>query len=72
VVSDADLFAIISANEIPGSPQQVFNEPYCSDESKRCTQSIDVRVGKANNPVVSYDTSLLESVFWKKPPKKSH
>jgi Tfp pilus tip-associated adhesin PilY1 len=69
VVSDADLFTVISANEIPGSPQQIFNEPFCSDESKRCTQSIDVRVGKANNPAVSYDASFLENVFWKNPPK---
>ncbi|WP_022950708.1 VWA domain-containing protein [Leucothrix mucor] len=69
VVGDADLFTVISANEIPGSPQQIFNEPFCSDESRRCTQSIDVRVGKANNPAVSYDASFLENVFWKNPPK---
>lgn len=64
-VTDTDLFALVSANEIPGSPQLVFNSPYCADGE--CKHLVDIRVGKKNSAVTSYDSAHLESVFWTNP-----
>jgi len=68
-ITDSDLMAVVTANEIPGKPQRVFNKPSCSVDNK-CTQLVDIRVGKRNEALVTYDASLLESVFWTNPERK--
>ncbi len=65
VITDSDLMSIISENEIPGSPQQIFNEPVCTSGS--CSQIVDIRVGKKNSALEEHDVSKLESVFWTDP-----
>ncbi|RVU84036.1 VWA domain-containing protein [Leucothrix sargassi] len=67
VVNDSDLMLTISQNEIPGSPQLVFNEPVCTTDE--CSQLVDVRVGKRNSALENQDVSKLESVFWTDPEK---
>ena len=67
-IADNDLMAIVTANEIPGSPQRIFNKPVCTD--KECSQVVDIRVGKRNEALTEYDASLLESVFWTNPERK--
>ena len=67
-ITDNDLMSVVTANEIPGSPQRVFNKPVCKDQE--CTQMVDVRVGKRNEALSTYDASLLESVFWTNPKRK--
>jgi len=67
-ITDSDLMAVVTANEIPGKPQRVFNKPTCED--KECTQMVDIRVGKRNEALTTYDASLLESVFWTNPERK--
>lgn len=64
-ITDSDLFAVVSSNEIPGSPQRVFNDPIC--ENQECEQMVDIRVGKKSSPVTDYDSAFLESVFWTNP-----
>ena len=64
-ITDADLFTVIASNEIPGTPQRVFNVPQCVDES--CEQIVDIRVGKKNSPITDYDSAYLESIFWTAP-----
>ena len=64
-VTDTDAFIQVSANEIPGTPQLVFNSPYCADG--KCKHLIDIRVGKKNSATTSYDSAYLESVFWNNP-----
>ncbi|WP_158278794.1 PilC/PilY family type IV pilus protein [Leucothrix arctica] len=66
-ITDSDLMLIISENEIPGSPQQVFNEPVCTSDA--CSQFVDIRVGKKNSALEEHDVSKLESVFWTDPTK---
>ncbi len=67
-ITDSDLMSVVTANEIPGTPQRVFNKPSCTDTE--CKQLVDVRVGKRNSSLVTYDASLLESVFWTNPARK--
>ena len=67
-VTDSDVMTVVTANEIPGTPQRVFKKPTCKD--KECTQLVDVRVGKRKEALMSYDASLLESVFWTNPERK--
>lgn len=64
-VTDADLFTLVSSNEIPGTPQLVFNSPYCADG--KCQHLVDIRVGKKNSAVTNYNSDFLESVFWTNP-----
>lgn len=64
-IEDTDLYSIVTSNEIPGTPQRVFNDPVCTDE--KCTHIVEIRVGKKNSPVTSYDAAFLESVFWTNP-----
>ena len=63
--SASDLFMVVGSNEIPGTPQLVFNDPTCVDG--KCEQIVDIRVGKKNTPVTDYDAAYLESVFWTNP-----
>lgn len=67
-VTDGDLMTVVTANEIPGSPQIVFNKPSCA--GRQCTQIVDIRVGKRSEALTTYDASLLESVFWTNPGRK--
>jgi hypothetical protein len=67
-VTDNELMTIVTANEIPGSPQRIFNKPTCV--GTECTQLVDVRVGKRGEALTTYDASLLESVFWTNPVRK--
>jgi len=66
-ITDSDLMSIVSQNEIPGSPQRVFNEPNCTDDE--CSQFVDIRVGKKKSALEEHDVSKLESVFWTDPEK---
>ena len=61
----SDLFTVVGSNEIPGTPQLVFNDPTCTGET--CEQIVDIRVGKKNTPVTDYDAAYMESVFWTNP-----
>ena len=67
VISDSDLSTIVTANEIPGMPQRIFNVPSCSNDE--CSQTVDIRVGKKNSALEKNDISRLESVFWTNPVK---
>ena len=67
-VTDIDVMTVVTANEIPGSPQRIFNKPACNDTE--CTQLVDIRVGKRAEALTTYDASLLESVFWTNPNRK--
>lgn len=64
-ITDDDLFKVVTANEIPGTPQLFFNEPTC--EGEICEQLVDIRVGKKASQIISYDAARLESVFWTNP-----
>ena len=64
-ITDNDLFSVVAANEIPGTPQRVFNEPTCVGES--CEQIVDIRVGKKSSPITDFDSAYLESIFWTAP-----
>ena len=69
-----DLYTVVSANEIPGGIQVVFNEPLADDGSTcsdgNCVQNVDFRAGKKLSQVMSYNSGVLESVFWSKPQEK--
>lgn len=67
-ITDVDLMAVVTANEIPGTPQRIFNKPTCA--GKECSQIVDIRVGKRNHALTTYDASLLENVFWTDPERK--
>ena len=67
-ITDGDLMKVVTANEIPGKPQRVFNKPTCT--TTECKQKVDIRVGKRNEALTTYDASLLESVFWTNPQRK--
>jgi len=64
-LNDNDTFAVISANEIPGKPQRIFNELNCSDGS--CKHEVDVRIGKKGSEVSAHDVSKVESIYWNNP-----
>ncbi|MCK5814049.1 MAG: hypothetical protein KAH03_07310, partial [Cocleimonas sp.] len=63
-----DLYTIISANEIPGNIQVIFNEPSASDGGQctaaNCVQYVDLRIGKKRSQITSYNSGILESVYW--------
>ncbi len=69
-----DLFSVISANEIPGGVQLIFNEPLAKDGSActadDCVQNVDLRTGKKLSQIMSYNAGVLESVYWTKPQEK--
>ncbi len=69
-----DLFTVVSANEIPGGVQLVFNEPRSSSgkacSEGDCVQDVDLRSGKKLSQIMTYNAGVLESVFWSKPQEK--
>jgi hypothetical protein len=65
-----DIFVAVSADEIPGAPQRVFNSFECSDG--KCEHAVDIRVGKKLLQASSYDRGYLEPVYWTDPDKKSN
>jgi hypothetical protein len=64
----ADIFVAVSADEIPGAPQRVFNPFKCSNG--QCEHTVDIRVGKKLLQASSYDRGYLEPVYWTDPDKK--
>ena len=64
-VNDNDTFAVISANEIPGKPQRIFNKLDCSGGS--CKHVVDVRIGKKGSEAGAQDVSKVESIYWNNP-----
>ncbi len=64
-VNDNDVFSTISANEIPGKPQRIFNPLDCSSGS--CKHEVDVRIGKKGSEVGTQDVSKIESIYWNAP-----
>ncbi len=62
-----DVFVAVSADEIPGAPQRVFNAFKCADG--KCEHAVDIRVGKKLLQASSYDRSYLEPVYWTDPSK---
>ena len=63
--TEADVFATVSANEIPGAPQRVFNSFECNNGE--CEHTVDIRIGKKLIQSSSYDRGYLESVYWSDP-----
>lgn len=70
-IEDNDIFETISANEIPGSPQQVFNQLECAPAVNgvlgECIHPVDIRIGKKNTQIGSDDAAEIESVYWSDP-----
>jgi len=64
-VNDNDVFAVISANEIPGKPQRIFNGLDCSGGS--CKHNVDIRIGKKGSEAAVKDVSKVESIYWVDP-----
>ena len=64
-----DIFVAVSADEIPGAPQRVFNSFECSNG--QCKHAVDIRVGKKLLQSSSYDRGYLEPVYWADPDQKS-
>ena len=64
-VTDNDVFVTISASEIPGTPQTVFNKLECVGHD--CKHDVDVRIGKKSTEVGSTNVSEVESVYWNVP-----
>lgn len=68
-----DMFTVVSANEIPGDVQVIFNAPtsdkggVCAEGN--CVQNVDFRVGKKLSQVLSFNAGVLESISWSKPQK---
>jgi hypothetical protein len=62
-----DVFIAVSADEIPGAPQRVFNSFECS--GGQCEHTVDIRVGKKLLQASSYDRGYLEPVYWTDPSK---
>lgn len=65
-----DIFVAVSADEIPGAPQRVFNSFECS--AGTCKHAVDIRVGKKLLQASSYDRRYLEPVYWTDPNKPSN
>ena len=64
-IDDQDVFQTISASEIPGTPQLIFNKLSCTDGS--CKHEVDVRIGKKNTQVDTSDVSKAEPIYWSAP-----
>ncbi|CAA6813629.1 MAG: Unknown protein [uncultured Thiotrichaceae bacterium] len=68
-----DMFTVVSANEIPGDVQVIFNAPSddtggdCSEGN--CVQNVDFRVGKKLSQIFSFNAGVLESISWGRPQK---
>ncbi len=67
-IDNNDVFNTISASEIPGTPQQVFNKLECDGDE--CTHEVDIRIGKKSTEVGSANVAKLESIYWGNPEKK--
>lgn len=67
-IDNNDVFNTISASEIPGTPQQVFNKLECDGDE--CTHEVDIRIGKKSSEVGSANVAKLESIYWGSPEKK--
>lgn len=65
---DNDVFSVISASEIPGKPQRIFNGLKC--ENGTCTHDVDIRIGKKNSEVGIEDVANIESIYWNDPEKE--
>jgi hypothetical protein len=63
--NDNDVFVTISASEIPGTPQRVFNSLNCVNGS--CTHDVDVRIGKKSTEAGTTNVEAIESVYWNSP-----
>jgi Tfp pilus tip-associated adhesin PilY1 len=63
-----DLYTVVSANEIPGNVQIIFNKPSATNggacTAENCVQDVDLRVGKKRSQITSYNSGILESVYW--------
>jgi len=66
--NDNDVFDIISASEIPGRPQRIFNGLKC--ENGNCTHNVDIRIGKKNSEVGMKNVANIESIYWNDPEKQ--
>lgn len=68
-----DMFTVVSANEIPGDVQVIFNAPSSENGGDcaegNCVQNVDFRVGKKLSQVFSFNAGILESISWGKPQK---
>jgi len=64
-ITDNDVSVTISASEIPGTPQTVFNKLVC--EGGTCKHDVDLRIGKKSTEAGSSNVSEVESVYWNVP-----
>jgi hypothetical protein len=64
-IDDQDIFETISASEIPGTPQLIFNKLNCANGS--CKHEVDVRIGKKDTEVNTSNLSKAESIYWSDP-----
>ena len=75
-IDDNDVFETISASEIPGTPQRVFNELKCDTTvtdacknggSGNLIHQVDIRIGKKSSQVGQDDVANIESIYWSDP-----
>ena len=70
-IDDNDVFDTISASEIPGTPQRVFNELKCDPTvngvNGECKHPVDIRIGKKSSQVGQDDVANIESIYWSDP-----
>jgi hypothetical protein len=68
---DNDLFMVVTANEIPGTVQLIYNAPESSSGGEcstvDCMQNVDIRSGKKLSQVANFNGGRLEPVYWTEP-----
>lgn len=74
-VNDQDVFETISASEIPGTPQLIFNALVkkgggTSGDPETYEHPVDIRIGKKSTEVGVRDTANVESIYWSDPAEK--
>ena len=68
-IDDNDVFDTISASEIPGTPQPIFNKLECDSavDGGECSHPVDIRIGKKSTQIGTDDVAEIESVYWSDP-----
>lgn len=65
-----DIMSIVTDNTIPNTPQPVYIEPKCDTTTRKCTQTVDIRIDKKSSALLPESLDYLERRYWSDPIKE--
>ncbi len=65
-----DIMSTVTDNTIPNTPQPVYIEPVCDAATRKCTQTVDIRIDKKSSALLPEPLDYLEPRYWSDPVKE--